>query len=238
MVVFCHRCGGQLAAAGGESTFCQHCGAPQLRVFEENVVAVATLDAGANRDTLTQTRSGQLVWRTAIGYAATVATLSALLMIAVLWLPAGFPLAWLWTVCGGVVVLGLYQRRHPATRVSARMGARVGLIYGLFAVTTLLLALAGAGLVARFSRHSMGTLDGLLNNAMRQAAAQQAAQPSAVTLSADQIRTFYSPEVRAGLALFLVTAGAGFLMVFSVIGGAVGGMMRMRRFGRPGASGN
>jgi hypothetical protein len=156
----------------------------------------------------------------------------------VMWLPAAFPLVWLWTVCGGLTVLGLYQRKHPASLVNARMGARVGLVYGLLAVAALGLLVAGAGLVARFGLHTMGTLDVLLSNALRQAAAQQAAQPGGVTLSAEQMRTFYSPEVRAGLALFLLTVAAVFLMVFSTVGGAVGGMIGMRRTGAHGAGGN
>lgn len=238
MAVFCHRCGGKLAAAEGEAAFCQHCGAPQLRVLEENLVANTPTNLSANSETLTKSPSGHLIWVTATGYAAAVAGVSALLMIGVLWLPAGFPFAWLWTVCGGVVVLSLYQKRYPATLVNARMGARVGLIYGLFAIVTLSLALGGAGLVARFGLHTMGTLDRLLNNAMRQAATQQAAQPGALPLSADQIRIFYSSEVRAGLALFLLAVAGGFLMLFSAVGGAVGGMMRARRLGRPGNTGN
>ena len=238
MAAFCHRCGGELATAAGESTFCQHCGAPQLRVLEENVLANTSASLSSSAETKAGVTSVQMVWATAVSYAAAVAGVSALLMIAVMWLPAGFPLAWLWTVCGGVVVLGLYQKRHPAALVNARMGAHVGLIYGLFALTTLSLAVAGSGLIARFGLHTMGNLDALLNGAMRQAAQQQAAQPGALALSAEQIRTFYSPEVRAGLALFLLAVSAGSLMLFSAIGGAVGGMMRTRRMGRTGTTGN
>ena len=236
MAVFCHRCGGELAAAMGESTFCQHCGAPQLRVMEDDVVVKGPTHVVPGSES--RTTSGQMVWGTAVGYAAGVAGVSALLMTGVFWLPAEFPIAWLWTVCGGVLVLALYQRRHPASQVNARMGVRVGLVYGLFAVSALSLTVAFAGVLARFGLHTMGTLDALLSNAMRRAAEQQAAQPGAVALSADQMRTFYSSEVRAGLALFLLTISAGFLMAFSIIGGALGGMMRMRRFGRAGSSGN
>ena len=237
MAVFCHRCGGELARVGAESSFCQHCGAPQLTVLEENVSLKRSTSPGPDNDPARRS-SANLVWATAVAYAAAVAGVAALLMLAVLWLPAGFPLAWLLTVCGGVVVLGLYQRRHPATPVGAGLGAKVGLIYGLFAVATLSLTFAVAGLVARFGLHTLGTLDALLSNAMRQAAAQQAAQPGALALSADQIRTFYSPEVRAGLALFLLAVSASLLVLFSALGGAVGGVLRGRRLSRTGNTAN
>ena len=233
MVPSCHRCGGEITRVSGESTFCPNCGAPQLRVLEENVaVKVDSRDGVSAADDSSISSATEVVWATAVAYAAGVAGVSAALMIGVLWLPAAFPLAWLWTMCGAVIVLGLYQRRYPASRVNARTGARIGLVYGLLAVVALVVVTSGIGVVARFGLHTMGTLDALLGNAMHQAAdqqMQQSSQPGGLSMSADQLRMFYSPEVRAGLALFLLTSIAVFLTLFSALGGALGGLMRMRR---------
>jgi hypothetical protein len=42
-------------------------------------------------------------------------------------------------------------------------------------------------------------------------------------------RFWYSPEVRAGWVLGTLSIMAGFVLVLSTVGGAVGGFMRMRR---------
>jgi hypothetical protein len=237
MRAFCHRCGGELANSEGESSFCPHCGAPQLRVLEENVVAApSSTTAEPATGALPPPHPGRVRWATVVTFAAAVAAVAALLMVGVLWLPVAFPFAWLWTVCGAVIVLGLYQRRYPETLVNAGVGARVGLIYGLLAVFTLALALAAGGLVARFGLHAMGGIDTWLAMTVQQGVDQQklqAAQKGLPALTPDQLRIFYSPEFRAGLALSVLAACALFLVGFSTLGGAVGGFLRVRR--RPAA---
>ncbi len=233
---FCHRCGGELAGNEGESTFCPHCGAPQLRVLEENVTAAQPTTPEPGTGSLPPPHPGHVRWATVVTFAAAVATIAALLMVGVLWLPFAFPFAWLWTVCGAVIVLGLYQRRHPETRVDAAIGARVGLIYGLLTVITLGIAVAAGGLIARFGLHAMGRLDAFLNMTLQQGIDQQklqAAQKGLPPLTPDQLRIFFSPEFRAGLALSVLSVAAVFLIGFSTLGGAVGGFMRVRR--RPAA---
>ncbi|RXH58263.1 hypothetical protein GRAN_1573 [Granulicella sibirica] len=215
--------------SAGESTFCPHCGAPQLRVLEENVVVarIEASDGRASTGALPPPHPGRVRWGTVTVLAAGVSAVAAVLMVGVMWLPVAFPLAWLWTVCGAVVVLAIYQRRHPETLITAGTGARVGLVYGLMAVTSLAAVIAIGGLVARFGLHAMGSIDLWLTNAMQQAVVQQ--KDSGVQITEEQLKMFYSAEMRAGMALFLLAVSGTFLVGFSALGGAIGGMLRMRR---------
>jgi len=229
---FCHRCHGELTLDPADSTFCPHCGAPQLRVIEENVSTATPLDTTTGA--LPPPHPGRLRWSTVVTLAALIAAIAAVLMTVVFWFPSAFPLAWLWTVSGAVIVLGLYQRRHPDTPLDAGLGARVGLVYGLLAVSSLALLTAASGLIARYGLHHMGPIDTWLSATMHQAMEQQlkqlpANQPDA-PMTADQMRAlFYSPEVRAGLSLSMLSVSALFLIAFSALGGAIGGLLRMRR---------
>ena len=197
-------------------------------MVEENITA-ERLDADGRSSTgaLPPPHPGQVRWSSITALAAAVAGIAALLMVGVLWVPFAFPIAWLWTVCGAVVVLGIYQRQHPESKIDAATGTRVGLLYGLMAVVALGIAVAIGGLVARFGLHAMGSVDLWLTNAMHQAVAQQTA--GGVTVTDDQLKVFYSAEMRAGMALFLLTISGAFLVGFSALGGAIGGMLRMRR---------
>jgi len=238
MPSFCHRCHGELPPVTSDATFCPHCGAPQLRVIEENVVALpATPVPGeATTGALPPPNPGSLRWATIVSLAAIIAGIATVMMAIVFWLPGAFPVAWLWTVSGAVIVLGLYQRRHPEALLDAGMGARVGIVYGLLAVSSLAILTAISGIVARYGLHHMGPVDAWLTNTMHQAMEQQLQQLQASGqatdpgVSPDQMRAFfYSPEVRAGLSLAMLTVSAVFLIGFSALGGAVGGLLRTRR---------
>ncbi len=231
MVRSCHRCGAELSTHPGESTFCPACGAPQLRVLEENVSPTA--EVTATTGTLPPPNPQRIVWSGAIAASAIVAAIAAALTLAMLWLPNLFPLVWLWTVGGAVIVLSLYQRRHPQTRLDARAGARVGFVYALLTLAALALVLAASAVLARFRLHAMGPVDAWLANVLHQAVAQQqlqqATNPNLPTITPEELSIFYSPEVRAGLALFLLAVIGTFLTAFSTLGGALGGLLRPRR---------
>jgi len=232
---FCHRCHGELNLDPAESSFCPHCGAPQLRVIEENVTATPPVANAATTGTLPPPPPGSLRWATVVTLAAIIAGIAAVLMTIVFWFPQAFPIAWLWTVSGAVIVLGLYQRRYPDTPIDAGIGARVGLVYGLLAVSTLAILTAASGLIARYGLHHMGPVDTWLSATMHQAMEQQiqqlpANQPADAPMTPDQMRAlFYSPEVRAGLSLAMLTVSGLFLVAFSALGGAIGGLLRTRR---------
>ncbi|SFS01501.1 hypothetical protein SAMN05421771_0584 [Granulicella pectinivorans] len=236
MPSFCHRCHGELPPVTSDATFCPHCGAPQLRVIEENVVALPATPIPSTTGAAPPPSPGGLHWNTIVALAAIVAGVATVMMAIVFLLPGAFPIAWLWTVSGAVIVLGLYQRRHPETPLNAGLGARVGIVYGLLAISSLAILTAVSGVVARYGLHHMGPVDTWLTSTMHQAMEQQLQQlqssgkASDPALSPDQMRAFfYSPEVRAGLSLAMLSVSALFLVGFSALGGAIGGILRTRR---------
>jgi hypothetical protein len=110
--------------------------------------------------------------------------------------------------------------------MDAGVGARIGVVVGLALVTGYAVAMAVGGLVARYVLHSMAGFDAeltqMLHAQVEKAAATTPEPP-------DVVRFLYSPEVRAGMMLAGFAMVSGVLLVMSTIGGAVGGLLRMRR---------
>jgi hypothetical protein len=167
-------------------------------------------------------RPQQVDWKAAIRCAMVVSVVAALLSVVSTRLPALSFLNWLWIVSGSVIALRLYQRRRPQAWMDAGVGARIGIVVGLTLVLAIGVAMAAAGLVARFKLHAMGTFDAELHAQIDKAAAMNP-QP------ADMMRYIYSPEFKAGMMLAGFGMMAGFVMVLSTLGGAVSGMLRTRR---------
>jgi hypothetical protein len=135
-------------------------------------------------------------------------------------------LSWLWTISGSLITLALYQRRRPLAWMDAGVGARIGVMVGLSLVMCLAVAGAVGGLVARYVLHSMAGFDADLTQMMHaqiEKAAATTPQPPEV------LRFLYSPEVRAGMMLAGFGMMSGVLLLLSTLGGAVGGLLRMRR---------
>jgi hypothetical protein len=235
MQEYCHRCGGELSAERGETPFCPQCGAPQLTLAleQQSVEAGGVPEGGAVASTgaVPPPMPRGVDWRVAIRYAAGVAVVGSLLSLAaakidVLSLPS-----LLWIVSASMITLGLYQRRLPAARIDAAIGARIGVVVGLCLALGLAASMAGWGLVERYALHGMGDFDAdvaarvalALKQAEQQAAAQQ--QPVPAWLAG----FMGSPEVRAGAMLTGYAMLAALLMVISAVGGAFGGLLRMRR---------
>jgi hypothetical protein len=221
MHAYCHRCGGELAASDGVSPFCQHCGAPQLRLPEQAAVTGDGED-GESTGVLPPPSPRQIEWRTAILCAAAVAAVAALLSLLAAQVPRLTFLSWLWTVSGAAIALGLYQRRRPQAWMDAGVGARIGIVAGLALIVSIGAAMAIVGLVARFGLHAMGPFDAELRSQIEKAAAMNP-QP------AEAMRYVKLPEFRAGIMLGGVVMMAGLVMLFSTLGGAMSGMLRTRR---------
>jgi hypothetical protein len=221
---YCHRCGGELSASVGESPFCPHCGSPQiyLQDYEEQNNGAEGSTTGAAPPPSPQ----QVEWKTAIRCALLVAGMAAVLSVVSAKVQLVSPISWLWTISGSMITLALYQKRRPLAWMDAGVGARIGVVVGLALVSCLAVAMAGAGLVARFGLHSMAGFDAELTQTLHaqiEKAAATAPQPP------DMVRFLYSPEVRAGIMLAGFAMVSGVLLVLSTVGGALGGFMRMRR---------
>lgn len=164
-------------------------------------------------------------WNTAMRCAAAVAGVAAVLSVTAIVVPAVTPLNWLWIVTGSLTVLAFYQRRKPQARMSAGIGARIGIVTGLAQVSFVAFAMTVAGLVARFSMHRMGGFDAMLAVQMH-TQIQHAAETRQVPQ--DLLATLYSPEFTAGMMLTGIVMVGSSVLLLSTLGGALGGLLRTR----------
>jgi hypothetical protein len=222
---YCHRCGGELPASDGVSPFCPHCGSPQiyLQDYEQQSGAAEADTTGA----VPPPRPQQVEWKTAIRCAVLVAGIAAGLGLVSARVQLATPLSWLWTFSGSIITLALYQRRRPLAWMDAGVGARIGVVVGVALVAFFAVAMAIGGLVARYGLHSMAGVDAQLTEGLHAGFEKAAAMAPPAPPEAQ--RFWYSPEFRAGMMLVTMGAMAGFLLVLSTVGGAVGGFLRMRR---------
>ena len=220
----CHRCGGVLSAGPEETLFCSHCGAPQLYLQEQD--RPEPLGEPSTTGALPPPNPQQVEWKTAIRCAALVAGVAAVLSLAATRIPVLSPLSTLWILTGSMTTLALYQRQRPLAWMDAAVGARIGIMAGLVLVAFVSCAMAVAGLVARFGLHTMETFDAEL---AQQLHAQIEHTSQTNPIPPDILHYFYTPEFRAGMMLTGVAMMASFVLIFSTLGGAVSGMLRMRR---------
>jgi hypothetical protein len=230
MPEFCHRCGGELPAGSGESPFCPHCGAPQLSLSLENqsvetggevageAAAVGTTGA------LPAAGARKVEWKTAIRCAAAVAGVGALLSVGAIRVDLLSPVSFLWIMSASLITLGFYQRRRPAAWLDVRVGARIGVVVGVCLALELGVAMAGAGLVARYGLHAMGSFD-----AQMTAQVQKAVQQSSTPVPAEMMGFLGSPEFRGGMILAGFAFLSAGLVVMSTLGGAFAGLLGQLR---------
>ena len=165
-------------------------------------------------------------WKTAIRCAVLVAGIAAVLSLVSARVQLVSPLSSLWTISGSIITLALYQRRRPLAWMDARVGARIGMVVGLALVGCFAVAMAIGGVVARYGVHSMAGVDAQLTELLH----AQFEKAAALNPEPPEVQRFwFSPEFRAGMMLAGFGMLAGFLVVLSTVGGAVGGFMRMRR---------
>jgi hypothetical protein len=221
---FCHSCGRELPSGEEISPFCPHCGAPQiyLQDYEESVSGAEAETTGAVPPPRPQT----VEWKTAIRCAALVAGIAAALTLVSQRVQVLSLLSLLWTISGSMITLALYQKRRPQAWMDAGVGARIGVVVGLALVACFGVALAVGGLVARYGLHSMAGFDAQMTQMMHEQLDKAAA---AAPQSPEILRFMDSPEFRAGIMLAGLGMVSGFLLLLSTVGGALGGLMRMRR---------
>jgi hypothetical protein len=198
--------------------FCQHCGAPQIRVATvEPVLASESagaevqsprdLDAYQTSETI-PTVSLAIQWSHALPACALAAAIAAVLMALGLMVP------FLAVAGAGFLAVIFYRRRNPGVLIKAGAGARLGAVSGLlcFGMSAILEALA----VAVF--HKGAVLRDKMLEAIQQAASRTS-DPQAVAML-DYLK---SP---AGMAVMIVVvlifAFVAFI-VLSSLGGALGG---------------
>jgi hypothetical protein len=171
-------------------------------------------------------------WKVAIRCAALVAVIAAALTVLAVWLP-GIPLlgtvGTFWTLTAAMSAVTFYQRRRPLAKMDARVGARIGFTTGLALVACLMFAMAAVGLVARFGLHTTAGFDAQITELLRQMTVQLSHTAAGSPELPGVLRFVSSPEFRAGYVLMTVATVSTFLLLFSMLGGAVGGLFRTRR---------
>ena len=229
MQTLCHRCGGDLPVRDGSTSFCPHCGAPQLYLLEhllEDGPAIGTTGAPPPPS------MRQIDWQAALRAAALVGLVATLLCIVAVRVQVFTLLSWLWIVSSSVVAIGLYQRQRPAAFMDARTGAHIGLVVGLLTTFALALTLAVAGTISRFALHDMGNVDAamsaMIHTMIGQFEAQAAGQPDAKAVIPHVVGIYLSPEFPAALMLLGGGLVTGMLLAVSTIGGAIAGFIRTR----------
>lgn len=233
MPEYCHRCGGELPEACGESPFCPQCGAPQLSLSLENQSTQASAEASdtepgaAGTSAIPSVGQRQVEWKTVIRCSAVVAAIGAALSVGAFRVDLLSSVSFLWIMSASLITLGFYQKRWPMARMDVRVGARIGVVVGICLALEVGIALAAAGLVARFGLHTMGNFDAQMTAQIEQL--QKTMQQQTSPVPQEYMQFFSSPEFRAGsmLATFaFVSAG---LVVLSVLFGAFHGLLRTRR---------
>jgi hypothetical protein len=226
MTEFCHRCGGELPATAGQSSFCPHCGAPQLYFSTEDQSATISVDTTG---TLPPPRPQLIDWKAAIRCALLVGCIAAILGVASTGVPYLSGLNWLWVVSASAIALALYQKRRPQARMNGSIGARIGLVVGLVLLSCIAISMATAGVVARYSLHNMAAFDAQMAQMIQQLQVQVEHTAATNNLPKEDIAYLYAPEFRVWIMLMGFTMLGGIVLILSTLGGAVGGMLRMKR---------
>jgi len=237
----CPRCHTLLTNEdSGVLIYCTHCGAPQVLLSEElreqaavaGEAPAATLpdsvpagngnfaDAG-----LTSLDTGDLTtvdWSEAVrvaGLGGLIALGLGLLSIAI---PPISLLELLWALIAPIVVLGIYCSRRKQTHIRPGFGARLGLVTGLAIALSMFTVDALRLIFNRFVFHRGAEIDATLATAFATIRDAQAGQPPLPYINSP------IPEFRVGLILFGFGLSLCFYLVYAVISGAFGGLLRSR----------
>lgn len=223
----CPRCRSVLHLEDhGTLVFCWNCGAPQITLSEELLDQAerqqqdaATVAQGGS--TAQAPDAARVNWKAAIHLSLIVA--GALSAISILVPPAEM-LAWL----APSIVLALYASRNRQTRITAGLGARIGLLCGVLSSVGLMLITALQMLVLRFGIHGMAEVEANMNSVMLQAKTRAVEQSGQAAASIFDL--FLSvPEFRAGFFLAGLAMVTAILLVLSTAGGAFAGFVRSKQ---------
>ncbi len=216
----------------GTLVFCWNCGAPQVTLSEElldqaaaqksQFEAAAQSSEGASNPAAgaeDQPPDLLMIWKAAIVIAAIVAAAISLLSVL---LPPLELLAWM----APAIALSIYSSRYKQTHITTGIGARLGLVCGVFCGFGLTIATAAQMLVLRYGLHRgeefTASMDAVLAHSKAQVVAQSG--PAAALF----FNQFAIPEFRAGFFLAGLGLVTTMLLVLSTAGGAFAGFMRSR----------
>jgi hypothetical protein len=213
----CHSC--HQAVEDGVP-FCQHCGAPQIRVatvepLPASESAAAEGQSPRDLDAFPTTQhvshvASPIEWSNALPACALAAAIAAVLMALGLMVP------FLAVVGAGFLAVGFYRRRNPGVLIQTGAGVRLGAVSGLlcFGMSAVLEALA----LAIF--HKGAVLRDKMLEAIQQAASRTTDSQAVAML--DYLK---SPAGMAVMTVFVLIFAFLAFVVLSSLGGALGGIL-------------
>jgi hypothetical protein len=227
-------------AGDGALVYCNHCGAPQVRLSEEmreqaeqqaTAAAAASLDPdipAASRPPVNRvSEPAAVIWPGAIQCAAFAGALTALLTLLSFPLPPVLLLGLFWGFAAPIVVLGVYAARFPRTQITTGFGARIGLLSGLSISAASVTIQTVAMVLARFAFHDAASIDGPIDQVFSQFRVSLADRPAADVQPV--LNWLAIPEFRAGLMLASMGMMVTVYLVYSLLAGAFAGYLRSRR---------
>jgi hypothetical protein len=237
----CHRCGGDLrdfeAAGDLRSPFCPHCGAPQLLLSDYSEPLSTGLESadgsGApSTGTLPPPRPNRIDWPMALRGAIFVSVVAAVLSLLATGLPNFAVIGSVWIISASLTTLALYQRRRPLAAMNVGVGARIGLLVGFVLVFVLAATLSAGVCVGRYKLHMMSGFDSEIALAMRAQKVQFDQLAATRPIRAEDLAFVTSLQYRTTMVLLYFSLILLSILLISVFGGAVGGLLRTRRIGR------
>ena len=212
----CHRCGEDLVT---NELYCQHCGAPQLRVEESD--AIVSAQEGSLQMSLDRV-ADMMRWRSAISTALYIAAAVALLA-------ALSGLGTFFVFIGGFLTVYIYRRRTAAP-TDGRIGWRIGGLMGVISAIFWLSFEAASMLIQRYVMHQGPVIDSALRTAMKQTIATANKQnPAFQHQFPHAAHLLLSPAGIATLYLTGISMFALSMILFSALGGLVGGAYQRNR---------
>jgi hypothetical protein len=207
MTTLCHHCHRAVPEA---APFCPECGAPQLRVGEEE-----TQEPEAAEAVLRHT--GDIAWPSAVSSAA-LFSIPAGVLLSFLAIPLVLDL--MGVVFGAVWTLRRYRRRSPrAPLLTPQLGGRIGLVVGLFAA---LIGSAGQAvwlLVERFGLHRTTDVHAILQLVLERYSELKTMDPQYAAGLAQASHFLATPQGQAFFTLFNRAFYAAIVLLFAWLGG-------------------
>jgi hypothetical protein len=226
----CQRCHETLREA---DRYCPVCGLPQLIYLAAEAPVVTLGSEAAPLPGLASEQFGLpdgIAWRPALKTALMLAVPAGLLCAALGQIGQSMALGLVWMMGAAAWAVSLYTKRARSGRLSIAEGARIGLVTGLLA-SWLAVGVDGVSLwVGRFAMHQGSQMDSRWSTRVDQSmqlSQQMIAQMGMANAQSTQFAQSWralelSVEGRAGFALSDTITGAAFLILFAIIGGAVG----------------
>jgi len=213
----CYKCG-QAVEEG--VAFCPHCSAPQIRVILPDPLPtpVPLADGGASAASAVLIPPPEISGAPRIGDTLKSSALAALVSLILLF----FGLYPFVVMLGlGFLAVLIHRQRSPFSEMTAGLGARLGILSGLFLFGVVALIL-GAGSASPELRAKMH--DQLIESAQKWASTYPGDQRVAAAI--EQLKTpegFIASLVVAGIMLLV------FLLIVSTLAGAAAGSLFSRR---------